>query len=275
VDKSATPWTGISARLHDGDLLPYLGPGLLRLTGGMVPDSPEALAAALGARVRLPARARGNCWAAAQFIENRRFRATLNALMDEIFAVEPPPSPLHQVLAALKPSMIVDTWYDATMRRALGVDVDWVEIQGAARVAIGEDRWVRCYDATGSVVAPDRLGHARTILYKPHGAIKPGGQFLLTDADYVEVLTEIDIQTPIPQDIRQRRQGRGFLFLGCRFDEQTLRTFAREILKRSGGKHVAVFDDPETLTRNERRFLTEIGAEIVACPLALVARHLH
>jgi hypothetical protein len=44
--------------------------------------------------------------------------------------------------------------------------------------------------------------------------------FLVSDSDYVEVLTEIDIQTPIPAVVQQRRTGRNFLFLGCRFSNQ-------------------------------------------------------
>ncbi len=60
-----------------------------------------------------------------------------------------------------------------------------------------------------------------TILYKPHGSIAPAKNFLITDADYVEVLTEIDIQTPIPDEVKARRTGRNFLFLGCRFNDSS------------------------------------------------------
>lgn len=50
--------------------------------------------------------------------------------------------------------------------------------------------------------------------------IDPVRNFLVSDSDYVEVLTEIDIQTPIPAVVQQRRTGRNFLFLGCRFSNQ-------------------------------------------------------
>ncbi|MGY4281896.1 hypothetical protein ACVWXO_001116 [Bradyrhizobium sp. LM2.7] len=46
--------------------------------------------------------------------------------------------------------------------------------------------------------------------------------FLITDADYVEVLTEIGIQTPVPDLIKERRNGRSFLFFGCRFNDRLL-----------------------------------------------------
>jgi hypothetical protein len=157
------------------------------------------------------------------------------------------------------------------MRRALAGRTDWGELQGAGRITPGEDRWVRAYDAAATATSPEAVATQRTVLYKPHGGVAPARQFLLTDADYVEVLTEIDIQTPIPEVVRERRAGRGFLFLGCRFNEQTLRIFARGILKRSGGNHVAVFDDLAALTPNEARFLDEIGIEAVECRLSDVA----
>ena len=107
---------------------------------------------------------------------------------------------------------------------------------------------------------------AKTLVYKPHGGSKPAANFLITDADYVEVLTEIDIQNPIPECVRERRSGVGFLFLGCRFNDQMLRTYARQIQKRSRGPNYAVFEDQQ-LTRMERRFAAEIGLEILVCPL--------
>jgi hypothetical protein len=73
------------------------------------------------------------------------------------------------------------------------------------------------------------------------------------------VLTEIDIQTPIPDAVKKRRSRRGFLFLGCRFNDQMLRIYARQIVKRSGGQSYVVVDEPPT--RMEARFFAEAGLE--------------
>ncbi|MCP2848964.1 SIR2 family protein, partial [Salmonella enterica subsp. enterica serovar Typhimurium] len=75
------------------------------------------------------------------------------------------------------------------------------------------------------------------------------------DSDYVEVLTEIDIQTPIPQEVQALRSGRSFLFLGCRFNDQLTRSFARQIMKRSSDRHWALL--PDEPTRMEAKFLAE------------------
>ena len=83
-------------------------------------------------------------------------------------------------------------------------------------------------------------------------------------------MTEIDIQTPIPSAVKEARTDRGFLFLGCRFHDQMLRTYARQIMKRSKGPHFAVAET-SALTRNERRFYDDQRIEIIDLPLAEAA----
>jgi hypothetical protein len=112
---------------------------------------------------------------------------------------------------------------------------------------------------------------AKSILYKPHGSVLPAANFLVSDSDYVEVLTEIDIQTPIPEVVRERRSDLGFVFIGCRFHDQMLRAFARQILKRSKGPHFAVFDHDD-LTRMEQRLMAELHIDVLFCPLAEAAQ---
>ncbi|MDC7789214.1 SIR2 family protein [Rhodoplanes sp. TEM] len=264
---------GLAADLRAGRLLPYLGPDVLPDDPAGVPRTPEALALALHARAAVSARIRGNLWATAQSIEGRKHRKTLTALMAEIFRPPVAPTALHRALAVLPLPLIVDTWYDGAMRRAL-VDTgrtDWGEIQGVTRAHATRDIWWRAYAADGAEVDPAVADGWTTILYKPHGGVVPAENFLVSDSDYVEVLTEIDIQTPIPAPVQERRAGRGFLFAGARFHDQTLRIFARQISKRSGDGHAALVD-PAGLTRNESRFLESAAiAPVAAAPADLAA----
>ncbi len=261
----------VAARLVAGSTVPYLGPGVAALEGPAFPVTPEALAAFFGTRVALPKRAKGNPWTAAQHIEGLKHRNTVTALMNDAFAPTLAPSPLQAFIGGLKLPMIVDTWYDDTMRQALQGRTDWGEVQGITRAGIGEDRWYRFYDAAGNETARGAAESWTTILYKPHGCVAPAKNYLISDADYVEVLTEIDIQTPIPDIIKNRRTERGFLFLGCRFHDQMLRTYARQITKRSALPHYAVVD-PDLLTRNELRFLLTHAITPIAVPLARAAQ---
>ncbi|GGF51971.1 transcriptional regulator [Azorhizobium oxalatiphilum] len=260
----------VAGRLRAGSVAPYLGPGLLALSQPDIPLAPEALAAFFATKVALPRRAKGNAWASAQHIESYKHRATVTAYMAEAFAPKVEPTAFHRHLATLPVPLIVDSWYDGAMRTALmeaARTASWGEAQGITRAGIGEDRWYRFYDAAG--LESDRAAAEdwTTLLYKPHGAVAPAKNFLISDADYVEVLTEIDIQTPIPDAVKHRRTTRSFLFLGCRFNDQMLRTYARQVTKRSSGPHCAVLE-PEGLSRNELKFLLETGLVPLAVPLA-------
>jgi hypothetical protein len=256
----------VAARLRAGTIIPYLGPGLAATLKPVAPMNPEALAAFFGTKVALPRRAKGNAWAAAQHIESYKHRSTVTALMSEAFAIPVEPTPLHHHLASLRLPMIVDSWYDGAMRAALGQRSDWGEIQGITRAGIGEDRWYRFYDAAGAESDRAAANGWKTLLYKPHGSVAPAKNFLISDADYVEVLTEIDIQTPIPDAVKDRRTERSFVFIGCRFNDQLLRTYARQVTKRSSTLHYVIVE-PETLSRNEIKFFISQGLTPIAIPL--------
>lgn len=256
----------VAARLRQGHVVPYLGPGVAQMSKPDVPMTPEALAVFFGTKVALPRRARGNAWASAQHIESNKHRSTVTALMAQAFGPPVAPTALHRHLASLSLPMIVDTWYDGAMRAALEGRENWGEVQGITRAGIGEDRWYRFYDGQAKEVDRATAKDWMTLLYKPHGSIAPAKNFLISDADYVEVLTEIDIQTPIPDIVKERRTGRSFLFIGCRFNDQLLRTYARQISKRSADAHYALVE-PDTLSKNELRFLVEQGLTPLAIAL--------
>lgn len=256
----------IGTALRAGEVVPYIGPGVAALCEPEIPVAPAGLADFFAAKVALPKRAKGNAWASAQHIESTKHRSTVTALMTEAFRTPVTPGALHGFLAGLKLPMIVDSWYDGAFRTALAGRADWGEVQGITRAGIGEDRWYRFYDKDGKEASRDDAEGWTTLLYKPHGGIVPAGNFLISDADYVEVLTEIDIQTPIPETVKNRRAGRGFVFLGCRFNDQLLRSYARQVMKRSGVRHYAVVD-AKALTRNEICFLSTHGITIIDLPL--------
>jgi len=142
-----------------------------------------------------------------------------------------------------------------------------VQVQGLSQ-SEHFGHWTGAYAADGSALAALPSDPGR-ILYKPLGSHGPVGNYLVSDSDYVEVLTEIDIQTPIPAAVQAWRSGRSFLFVGCRFDDQLTRSFARQIMKRSSDLHWAVL--PNAPTRMEMRFLREQNITRIDLPLAQFA----
>lgn len=252
--------------LRAGTLVPYLGPGVLSLAPDYaVPASPEALVALLTAKVTVPHKIRNKLTQAAQFIENFKHRKTLVDQMNAAFLAPPQPSALHLWLAQQGLPLIVDSWYDEAMAAALqAAGIKWGEVQGLSQ-SEHFGTWTGWYDGHGNAV-PDRAPEWKTLLYKPIGCSSPAANYLVSDSDYVEVLTEIDIQTPIPAEVQALRTGRNFLFLGCRFNDQLTRSFARQIMKRSSGLHWAVL--PDEPTRMEKLFLSEQNITRIELPLA-------
>lgn len=256
-----------------GDIIPYLGPAVTGLAGADAPPAtPETLVAQLVAGVTVPHKIRNNLTAAAQYIENFKHRKTLTCLMTKAFTSSAAPSDLHVWLAAQDTlPLVVHAWYDDLPQKALQSRSDWGVVQGVTQSEhFGE--WVNYFRPDDSLVpgknfvrdgsgakapaeAPDETLSWKTLLYQPLGSISPGANYIVSDSDYVEILTEIDIQTPIPEAVQAIRKGRSFLFLGCRFTNQLERSFSRQIMKRSSDRHWAVIEG--NLTRNEEKFLQE------------------
>ncbi|QJD29379.1 SIR2 family NAD-dependent protein deacylase [Methylococcus geothermalis] len=269
---TATIPTEIQAGLAGGQVIPYLGPGVLGLDGSTaVPSAPETLVELITAKVTVPHKIRKNLTAAGQYIENFKHRKTLVSLLKDAFSAAPEPTALHRYFAGLSLPLIVDAWYDASMAAALAGRSDFGQVQGVSRAEHFGD-WVHYFHADGSPAEEAEAASWNLLLYKPLGSIAPAANFILSDSDYVEVLTEIDIQTPIPEAVKQIRSGRHFLFLGCRFRTQLERTYARQVMKRSSDLHWAVL--PDDLTRNEARFLEEQNIRRIDMPLADFVRQL-
>jgi hypothetical protein len=248
----------IRQALAAGLAIPYLGPGVLALSGEAcpLPSSPEDLVDRLTAKASVPHKIRQNLTAAAQFIENFKHRKTVAAAMTEAFRREVPPTQLHHYLACIPAlRLIVHAWYDDLPQRALAARRGWGMVQGVSQ-AEHFGGWVHYFDGGAQSRVDASLAESwMPLLYQPLGSVSPAANFLVSDSDFVEVLTEIDIQTPIPEAVQNIRKGRHFLFLGCRFSTQLERIFAQQIIKRSSDQHWAVL--PEMPTRNETRFLSQ------------------
>jgi len=264
----------IARSLDTGAIIPYLGPDMLSLCSDLkVPATPLALAEMMTSKVSVPHKIRKRLTQAAQFIENFKHRKSVVHLMNEAFVATPAPSALHLALAGSGAGLLVDTWYDDTSAVAMSQTSaarGWAQVQGLSQ-SEHFGNWTGVYGADGALL-PEMPKDVERLLYKPMGSHSPAGNYLVSDSDYVEVLTEIDIQTPIPAAVQAWRTGRNFLFIGCRFDDQLTRCFARQIMKRSSDRHWAVL--PNEPTRMEARFLQEQNITRIEMPLAQFAQEL-
>ncbi len=265
-----TSLESIAMAFDCGEAIPYLGPGVLTFddASAQLPASPLALVGHLTAKSSVPHKVRNNLGAAAQFIENFKHRSTVTNAMTEAFAKDAQPTLLHTLLLG-QPALplVVHAWYDDLPQKSLRLRTDWGMAQGVSQAEHFGD-WTYYYNADGTYAGvaadADQTGW-KTLLYQPLGSVWPAQNYLVSDSDFVEIITEIDIQTPIPAAVQDIRKGKSFVFLGCRFSTQLDRIFAHQIIKRSSDKHWAIL--PEEPTRNESRFLEDHNIERI--PLSL------
>ncbi|MGA2890608.1 MAG: SIR2 family protein [Terracidiphilus sp.] len=267
---NVNPLDSIAEAFDGGNAIPFLGPGVLSLgkEGGQLPDSHTALVGHLTSKSSVPHKVRTNLGAAAQFIENFKHRSTVTNAMTEAFSPNAQPTSLHTLLMSLPAlPLVVHAWYDDLPQKAMRARPGWGMAQGVSQSEHFGD-WIYFYNSDGTyagVEADQGFVDWKTLLYQPFGSVWPAHNYLVSDSDFVEVLTEIDIQTPIPACVQEKRKGRSFLFLGCRFSTQLERLFAHQIIKRSSEKHWAILR--EEPTRNEAHFLEEHNIERISMTL--------
>ena len=267
---NVTPLDSIAQAFDGGNAIPFIGPGVLSFGNqrGQLPDSHKTLVGHLTSKCSVPHKVRNNLGAAAQFIENFKHRSTVTNAMTEAFSAEAQPTSLHTLLVNLPAlPLVVHAWYDDLPQKALRLRSSWGMAQGVSQAEHFGD-WVYYYNSDGThagIEADRSYIDWKTLLYQPLGSVWPARNYLVSDSDFVEVLTEIDIQTPIPDSVQEIRKERNFLFLGCRFSTQLERLFAHQIIKRSSEKHWAIL--PEDPTRNEARFLEQHNIERISMSL--------
>jgi len=267
---NASPLDSIAQAFAGGNVIPFLGPGVLSFdsAGSQLPGSHKALVGHLTSKSSVPHKVKNNLGAAAQFIENFKHRSTVTNAMTEAFSADAQPTSLHRLLMSLPAlPLVVHAWYDDLPQKALRLRSSWGMAQGVSQ-SEHSGNWVHYFASDGTYAGVEADGSYvdwKTLLYQPLGSVWPAHNYLVSDSDFVEVLTEIDIQTPIPDSVQEMRKGRSFLFLGCRFSTQLERLFAHQIIKRSSEKHWAIL--PEDPTPNEGRFLEKHNIERISMSL--------
>jgi hypothetical protein len=254
----------IAARLLEGSLVPYLGPGLHRAPS--FPAGPEALAAWLMAHAPEPGPAitASDLAAVAGLLEQRRGRRALVLLLREAFAPATEPTPLHLLLAGLPHlPLAVSAFLDGALLDLLRASAraggrSLALVHGVSPL---DGRGVFFAEAEGEGLLP--AAEADTVLYQPRGAAAPSPSFLVTEADLADTLVALEAQAPIPPEVQRRREGAGVLFAGCPLEGTEERLFARGLLAGAAGPHFAVLPGPPT--QAVERFLAAEG--ITALPV--------
>jgi len=239
------PYRQIYKKLMAGKVIPFLGAGASlgsrnpqttpflteEDTITYLPTASE-LAEYLAREASLPASERGELTKMAQYFASAVGPLPLYESLRSIFACNQSPTPLHHFLAEIPaPLLIVTTNYDDLIERAHqehGKAYDVIVHKSEGNTVLwwshgaAEPKDIE----TEKLVDNLRLDEV-TVIYKIHGAVdrREGevGQYVITEDDYIEFLTNMTTRSVIPTIFAEPFQTRPFLFLGYGLYDWNLR----------------------------------------------------
>jgi hypothetical protein len=261
------------AGLHDGSIVPYLGPGVLAdvcnaATGAPIPATSDELIIAMNGGKPMSPKLMYEFPRAAMNIELKRGRSAVTKFLDTTYgATQWTRGAVHDWIAALRPRYVIDVNRDAQLLDSYA-GVPHLLVLGCARLG-GTDYRFKLFMHDGqdyTAILPEQAPAGVPILFKPMGAPRPQSSYIASDADYVDYITELMGGFAVPSFIKQMRQDKRYLFLGMRFNRDSERMVMSDIIYGAG--QPAGWALIETPTDKEKRYLKKMGIEIVAGSVA-------
>ncbi|MDD3517681.1 MAG: SIR2 family protein [Chromatiales bacterium] len=256
------------AALKRGDVVPYLGAGALRgavdaQTGQPIPADSDSLIIAMNRGQPMAPKLMYEFPRAAMNLELKRGRSFVNKFLTELYGETTwTRAPLHDWLAEIRPPYVVDINRDSMLQDSYA-DAPHTLITGLSRIG-GTDFRYRLHQWDGNAyraIGNDEVDAALPILFKPMGTPRPEPNFIASDADYVDFITELMGGFAIPAFLKQRRKGLRYLFLGLRFTRDTERMVMSDIVFDHGTPTGWAFIPHPNA--KERRFCARMGIEIL------------
>ncbi len=259
----------IKQEIIDGTIVPFLGMGVFKDTvtenGTSLPYDSDSMVLALNNGRAMSQRLMYEYSRAAMSLEQRKGRDFIVQMTNHIYTSQKYELPLvYQVLKDYQPKYLIDTNLDDSACKVYE-DVSHFMITGVSRVMGGYDRFiVYLYDLetkTYQKIDKEELNSDIPILFKPMGATVPEMNFIISDADFVDWLTEAMGGYALPPFLKGYKADKKYLFLGVDFNRDTYRMVANEITLGLEGGYVV--SDKEEFTKKEERFLTSHKLELI------------
>lgn len=254
--------------LKSGQIIPYLGPGALAgsvnpATGDPIPADSNSLILAMNNGVAMAPKLMYEFPRAAMNQELKRGRSYVNKFLTKLYGdTEWTHPPLYDWLLELKPPMIIDINRDLHLQNSYASLPHYL-IHGVARLAyelrfkIFRHDGVKYQEITQEAFDPISL----PVLFKPMGSPVPEANFIASDADYVDYITELMGGFAIPTPLKAYRKGRQYLLIGLRLNRDTERMVMSDITFDAGTpRGWALIADASD---KERRFCAKIGLEVI------------
>ncbi|MBU0721645.1 SIR2 family protein [bacterium] len=261
----------IKKELRNQTTVPYLGLGIFEGTktkeGEQMPYDSDSMILMMNNGREMSQRLMFEYSRAAMHLEQRRGVEYLTQLVNHIYTKDFQPTPLHKAVIDMLPRYIIDTNRDSKLQELLAYEPHCL-ILGKSRIMADKNRYeVYEYDVENKkyfLVEDEVLDDAKKILFKPMGSTLPEPSFIISDADYVDWLTEAMGGFALPPILKTYRKAKKYLFLGTSFDRDTDRMVANELTFDLEGGYVIT--DKE-LGKKEKKFVEKHNLEVIKMSL--------
>ena len=261
-------FTEILSGLYDNQVVPYLGPGALfdvtsKLNGAPMPADSESLILAMNGGKPMSPKLMYEFPRAAMNQELKRGRSYVTQFLDKTYRDSKwSRAAIHDWLAEWKPNYIIDVNRD-TQLQASYVDEEHTLVVGLARV-VGNDFRFKIYQYDGKnyfEIEQKHWDEGLPILFKPMGTPVPVSNYVASDADYVDYITELMGGFAIPEFLKEYRTGKKYLLLGMALNRDSERMVMSDITY-AANEHRGWFLRKNP-TDKEKRFAERIGFELI------------
>ena len=254
------------AGLKDGSIVPYLGSGVLAdvknvATGEPIPADSDSLIIAMNGGKPMAPKLMYEFPRAAMNIELKRGRTTVNKFLTRTYGETAwTRGAFHDWLKEIAPAYVVDINRDTQLQDSYA-GVPHNLVVGIARLG-GTDFRYKLYLWDGvAYQKSEAINPALPILFKPMGTPKPEANYIASDADYVDYITELMGGFSIPPEVKELRKGKKYLLMGLRLNRDTERMVMSDFIYAAAQPAGWVFI--ATPTDKEKRFCKKVGLEII------------
>ena len=261
----------IKKEIRNQTTVPYFGLGIFKgvttKEGEEIPYDSDSLILKMNNGRAMSARLMFEYSRAAMHLEQRRGVDYIQQMMNWIYTKEFEPTAIQKAIINMSPRYIIDTNRDTKLQELLAF-VPHTLIIGKSRILNNDYRYeIFEYDVENKKyfqVEEAALDDAKQILFKPMGSPLPEPSFVISDADYVDWLTEAMGGFAVPKVLKTYRKTKKYLFLGTYFDRDTDRMVANEL---TIGKEGGYFISDQELTKKERKFMEKHNLEWIEMSL--------
>lgn len=252
--------------LRNGSIVPYLGPGVLAdvrhvSTGSPIPADSDSLIIAMNGGKPMAPKLMYEFPRAAMNIELKRGRSAVTKFLNQTYGATPwTRAAVHDWLKSISPHYVIDINRDTQLQDSYA-GVPHNLIVGVARIG-GTDFRYKLYFWDGQTYQKSQqINPAIPILFKPMGTPKPEANYIASDADYVDFITELMGGFSIPPEVKELRKGKQYLLIGMRLNRDTERMVMADMIYGATEPAGWVFiTEP---TAKEQRYCKKIGLEII------------